>query len=230
MTNKTLNLTEAVYNYLLEVTLQEDEILRQCRAETAAHARAIMQIAPEQGQLLGLLLRVIGAKRVLELGTFTGYSSVCMARALPADGRLLCCDVSEEYTAIARKYWRAAGLEEKIGLRLAPALDTMRDLLEHGQGGRFDFIFIDAVKEEYPAYYRLACELLRPGGLIAVDNVLWDGKVADPDNQEAETVAIREFNRLVHNDSAHEESAHEDTGVDSCLIPIGDGLTVIRKR
>lgn len=220
MTNKTLNLTEAVYNYLLEVTLREDEILRQCRGETAAHERAIMQIAPEQGQLLGLLLRMIGARRALELGTFTGYSSICMARSLPADGKLVCCDVSEEYTAIARKYWRAARLEAKIDLRLAPALDTLRGLLKQGEQGRFDFIFIDAVKEEYLEYYRLGLELLRPGGLIAVDNVLWDGKVAEPGNQEAETVAIRDFNRVVH----------EDAAVDMCLIPIGDGLTLIRKR
>ncbi|MGI9229050.1 MAG: O-methyltransferase [Gammaproteobacteria bacterium] len=220
MTNKTLSLTDTIYNYLLDVTLQEDDLMRQCRAETAKHAHSIMQIAPEQGLLLALLIKLIGAKRVIELGTFTGYSSICMARALPDDGRIICCDVSEEYTAIARKYWQAAQLEQKIDLRLAPALDTMQQLLDQGEQEQFDFMFIDAIKEEYLDYYRLGYELLRPGGAMAVDNVLWDGKVADPAEQDADTVALREFNRFVH----------QDTRVDSCLIPIGDGLTVIRKR
>ncbi len=218
MSRQTLNLTEAVYHYLLSVTLQEDEVLQQCRAETASHAHAGMQIAPEQGQFLALLIKLIGATNVLELGTFTGYSSLCMARALPAGGKILCCDVNEEYTRIAKRYWAAAAVTGKIELRLAPALDTLQSLMQQGRQNSFDFIFIDAVKQEYLAYYRIAYELLRPGGLVAVDNALWDGRVAAEDQTE-ETVAIRELNTFIH----------QDVRVDSCLLPVGDGLHLARK-
>ena len=169
---------------------------------------------------MALLVKLLNARKIIELGVFTGYSSLCMARALPADGKIIACDVSEEYTAKAKEYWQAAGVAEKIELRLAAALDTLADLIRAGESDSFDFIFVDAVKEEYSAYYPLNYQLLRKGGLMAIDNVLWRGDVANPDKQDDETVAIREFNRMVH----------ADEKVDMCMLPVGDGLTLIRKR
>lgn len=179
-----------------------------------------MQIGPEQGQFMAFLLRLMGAKRCLEIGVFTGYSSLAAALALPEDGRIIACDVSEEWTAIARRYWREAGVEGKIELRLGPALDTLDQLLGEGEAGRFDFAFIDADKENYLSYYERVLPLLRSGGLIAVDNVLWSGRVADPEVADADTVAIRHFN----------DCLHRDERVDLCVVPIGDGLTLARKR
>ena len=220
MSRFSINLTEQVYEYLHSVTLREDEVMQRCRTETAQHKWAGMQISPEVGQLLTLLVKMLDARKIIELGVYTGYSSLCMARALPAGGKLVACDVKEEYTAKAKEYWRAAGVAERIDLRLAPALDTLADLLRSGEEGSFDFIFVDAIKEEYSAYYPLNYRLLRSGGMMAIDNVLWGGDVANPDNQTAETVAIRTFNRMVH----------EDDNVDMCMLPVGDGLTLIRKR
>lgn len=220
MSSRTLSLNDATYQYLLAHTMREHPLLAKLRAVTASLPQSGMQISPEQGQFLQLLVRLTGARRCLEIGTFTGYSSLAVALALPADGKILACDVSEEWTAIARQFWREAGVAERVELRLQPALATLDALLRDGGAGTFDFAFIDADKERYVAYYERALQLLRPGGLIAVDNVLWDGSVADPADQQPDTIAIRAFNDLVHRDER----------VDMVLVPIGDGLTLARKR
>lgn len=220
MSRRSITLTDQLRQYLLSDALRESATARRCREETTGHKWASMQISPELGQLLALLTRMLNAQRILELGVFTGYSSLCMAEALPAGGKLIACDVKKEYTDKAEHYWRAGGVAEKVALRLAPALETLKALTEAGESGRFDLIFIDAVKEEYSAYYPLAYGLLRPGGLMVMDNTLWGGSVADPEKQSAETIAIREFNRLVQ----------ADERVDVCLLPVGDGVSLIRKR
>lgn len=220
MSRRSITLTDQLRQYLLSDALRESATARRCREETTGHEWASMQISPELGQLLALLTRMLNAQRILELGVFTGYSSLCMAEALPAGGKLIACDVKKEYTDKAEQYWRAGGVAEKVALRLAPALETLRELTEAGEAGRFDLIFVDAVKEEYPAYYPLAYGLLRPGGLMAMDNTLWGGSVADPEKQGDETRAIREFNLLVQ----------ADERVDVCLLPVGDGVSLIRKR
>lgn len=220
MSNRTIALTDALHEYLLAVSLREPPVLRELRAETAALPKANMQIAPEQGQFMALLVRLTGARRCLEIGVFTGYSSLAVALALPDDGRILACDVSEEWTAVARRYWRAAGVAQRIDLRLAPALETLDRLLADGERGSYDLAFIDADKASYAAYYERALELLRPGGLVVVDNTLWSGRVLDPAITDADTVALRRFNDLVH----------ADERVDLSLVPIGDGLTLARKR
>ena len=179
-----------------------------------------MQIAPEQGQFMSMLVRLLGARRAIEIGVFTGYSSLCIAAALPADGELIACDVNEDWTAMAQRYWREAGLAHKISLRLAPALETLDALLRAGEEGNFDFVFIDADKVNYPHYYERALALLKPGGLIAVDNVLWGGSVADPGADDDNTRAIRAFNR----------GLHQDPRVELSLVPIGDGLSLARKK
>ncbi len=220
MSRTTIALTDRLNDYLLEVSLREPPLLERLRAETAALPEAAMQLAPEQGQFLALLVELIGARRALEVGSFTGYSGLCVALALPADGRLVACDVSEDFTAIARRYWAEAGVAEKIDLRLAPALESLDALLAEGAGGSFDFMFVDADKENYPHYYEHGLELLRPGGLMAIDNVLWGGAVADPARQDADTEAIRALNAKLH----------DDERVTLSLVPIGDGLTLARKR
>ena len=220
MTNRSISLTDSLYEYLLSVSLREPDVLRRLREETAALPNARMQIAPEQGQFLALLARLTGARRCLEVGVFTGYSSLAVALALPDDGRIVACDVSEEWTSVARRYWAAAGVADKIDLRLAPALETLQGLLAAGEAGSFDFAFLDADKENYPGYYELLLELVRPGGLIVADNTLWSGRVADPANHEASTVALRRFN----------EQLHRDERIDLSLVPVGDGLTLARKR
>lgn len=219
-TKKTLGLDDQLYNYLLSVSLRESEILYQLREETAQHPYAMMQIAPEQGQFMALLVQLMGATKTLEVGVFTGYSSLCVALALPPTGKVVACDVSEEYTSVARRYWQAAGVADKIELRLAPALETLDQLLSAGEGGTFDFAFIDADKQNYLNYYERALQLLRPGGLIAIDNVLWGGQVADPQVQDRNTQAIRDFN----------EKLHHDERVSLSLVPIADGLTLALKR
>jgi caffeoyl-CoA O-methyltransferase len=220
MSIRTLALTDALYAYLRSVSPPEPVVLRRLRQETAALDSAHMQIAPEQGQLLGLLARLVGVRQALEVGVFTGYSSLCVAQALPPDGRLVACDVSAEWTAVARRYWAEAGVADRVDLRLAPALETLQDLLDEGEAGRFDFAFIDAEKPEYPDYYELILRLLRPGGLVTVDNVLWSGRVSDPAQQDPDTVAIRAFNeRLASDDRVH-----------LSVVPIGDGLTLAMKK
>jgi caffeoyl-CoA O-methyltransferase len=220
MSNRTLNLTEPLYEYLLSVSLREPDVLRRLRAETARDEMARMQIAPEQGQFMGLLVSLTGARRALEIGVYTGYSALCIAAELPDDGHLLACDISEPWTRIARRYWREAGVDHKIELRIAPAADTLRSLVEQGEQEAFDFAFIDADKENYDVYYEHCLQLVRRGGLIAVDNVLWGGAVIDASDREADTLSIRAFNRKLH----------EDPRVALSLVPIADGLTLARKR
>ncbi|MDQ7247361.1 O-methyltransferase [Dongia sedimenti] len=219
MARRSLELDDRLYDYLVQFGTRESDLLKDLRAETAKLPGAGMQIGPEQGAFMGLLVELIGAKRALEIGTFTGYSSLCIAGALPADGKLICCDVSEEYTKVARDYWRRAGLESKIELRLGPAVATL-DALIDADVEPFDFAFIDADKTNYGNYYDRALKLVRPGGLIAIDNVLWGGDVAKPEENDADTQAIRALNEMVRNDER----------VTLALAPIGDGLTLARKR
>lgn len=220
MLKKTMGLDDQLYNYLLSVSLRETDILRQLREETAKLPNAIMQIAPEQGQFMALLIKLLGAKKTLEVGVFTGYSSLCVALALPSNGKIVACDVSEDYTTMARRYWQAAGVADKIDLRIAPALDTLNQLLAEGQAETFDFAFIDADKGNYDGYYELALQLIRPGGLIAIDNVLWSGRVADAQDKESSTKKIRTLN----------EKLHQDQRITLSMIPIADGLTLAFKE
>jgi len=220
MTNKSIGLDEQIYQYLCQVSLREPEILQKLRQETATHSQANMQIAPEQGQFMALLIQLMGAKKALEIGVFTGYSALAVALALPEDGKLIACDVSAEYTAIARRYWQQAGIDSKITLHIAPALTTLEQLLNNGEANTFDFVFIDADKNNYINYYEKSLTLLRPGGLIAVDNVLWDGQVANPENQENLTRSIRQFNDYLT----------QDERITLSLVPIADGLTLAVKR
>ncbi len=221
MSNRTLSLDDRLYQYMLDVSVDESDLLRELREETAASVEfSVMQISPEQGQFMTLLMRLIGARRAIELGTYTGYSSICIANGLPEDGELICCDITEQWTDVARRYWRRAGLESKISLQLRPALETLQALLDEGRAGEFDFVFIDADKQNYVAYYELSLKLLRQGGLIAIDNTLWSGAVADPSNQEPGTRAIRRMNEMLK---------HDDR-VDKCMLPLGDGLSLARKR
>ena len=220
VSTKTLNLSDRLYDYLLSASLREPEILQQLRAETASHPGAIMQISPEQGQFMALLVQLISAKKTLEVGVFTGYSSLSVALALPPEGKIVACDISAEFTAIARRYWQAAGVADKIALHLAPAINTLDQLLADGQAGTFDFAFIDADKGSYDLYYERALQLIRPGGLIVIDNVLWDGKVADSLVQDEDTQAIRALN---------EKMLHDQRIVFS-LLPVGDGLSLALKK
>ena len=220
MSNRSITLTDSLYEYMNEVSLREPPLLLALREETAAMTRRSMQISPEQGQFMALLARLIGARRCLEVGVFTGYSSLATALALPDDGSIVACDVSEEWTSVARRYRQQAGVTHKIELHIAPATDTLDALLAQGQAGTFDFAFIDADKTNYLAYYERTLALLRTGGLVLVDNTLWSGKVADPEFADADTVALRHFNEVLHRDER----------VDLSLLPIGDGLTLARKR
>jgi caffeoyl-CoA O-methyltransferase len=220
MSSRTFTLSDALYDYLVSVSLRETDVLRRLRKETAALPRGHMQIAPEQGQFMALLVRLAGARRCLEVGVFTGYSTLCVAAALPPEGRVIACDVNETWTAIARRYWREAGVADRIELYLAPALETFDRLLAERQASSFDFVFIDADKPNYWNYFERGFELLRPGGIIAVDNTLWYGRVADPSNRDEDTEAIRVFNQRLH----------DDARVDLSLVPIGDGMTLATKR
>jgi len=213
-------LPDAVEDYVSRLITRETPVQQRLREETAALPEAGMQIGADQGALLALLLRVLGARRVLELGTFTGYSALAMAAALPQDGRLLTCDVSETWTSMARRHWEAAGLSHKIELRLGPALETLRQLLRENGPQSFDFAFIDADKPAYDAYYEACLQLIRPGGLIALDNMLWSGAVADPANQEPNPATIRALNLKIR----------DDPRVDACLLTIGDGLMLASPR
>jgi predicted O-methyltransferase YrrM len=215
-----LLLPQNVYDYLLSVSLREPPLLRRLREETALLPMGTMQVPPEHGQFMGLMARLMGVRQALEVGVFTGYSSLAVALALPEDGRILACDISEEYTALARRYWKEAGVDGKIDLHIRPALETLRELLAQGRHNSFDFAFIDADKTNYANYYDCAMELVRPGGLILVDNVLWSGRVADPKETDANTVALRAFN----------EKVHADTRVVHSMLPLGDGVTVALKR
>jgi caffeoyl-CoA O-methyltransferase len=214
------SLSDPLHRYLIESCVREGELLAELRTLTQSDARAFMQISPEQGQLMALLVQAIGAQRCIELGTFTGYSSLCVAVALPEKGRLVCCDVSSEWTAIAWRFWERAGVAHKIDLRLAPALETLDSLIAAGEAGTYDFAFIDADKENYLNYYERCLQLLRTGGLIAADNTLWSGRVADPSDQSESTRCLRDFNARLHRD--------ERVGI--AMLPMGDGLTLALKR
>jgi len=220
VSNATLGLPEELHAYLLDVGVREADVLRQLRDETAAMPEHDMQIAPEQGALMALLVELTGARRCLEVGTFTGYSSLSVALALPADGRLVCIDLSREWTDVARRYWAQAGVADKIELRLGPALDTLDAMVAEGQAGTFDFAFLDADKDNYPAYADRLLTLLRRGGLMAIDNVFWGGEVAQPEVDNVSVRGIRELNRMLASDER----------VSLSMVPIADGLTLARKR
>jgi predicted O-methyltransferase YrrM len=220
VSNKSIVLTDDLQRYMVDVGLREAPILARLREETAALPMHQMQIAPEQGGLMALLVELMGAKRCLELGTFTGYSSLAVAMALPPDGRIVCCDVSQEWTDIARRYWQEAGVEDRVDLRLGPALETLDAMLAAGEANSYDFAFIDARKEEYDDYYERTLQLLRPGGLMAIDNIFQGGDVVDSADTSSDTVAVRALN----------EKIRRDERVSISLVPIADGLTLARKR
>ena len=221
MASQTIELTESLYNYLLQTGIQESSIARELRAKTQESTRwHRMQISPEQGAFMALLIRLISAKKTIEIGTFTGYSALVVAEALPKDGRVIACDVSEEWTSIARDFWERAGLQEKIDLRLRPGTETLDELIGRGQADSFDFAFIDADKANYDGYFERCLVLLRPGGLMGIDNVLWSGRVADDNAIDDDTVAIRTLN----------EKVRIDQRVAATMLPIGDGLTLAIKR
>jgi predicted O-methyltransferase YrrM len=205
---------------MLSVSLQEPAILQQLRETTLKLSSHNMQISPEQGQFMGFLVELIAAEKTLEIGVYTGYSALVVALALPKTGKIIACDINRETSAIAQNFWKKAGVAHKIDLKLAPALETLDNLVKENQKNSFDFIFIDADKRNYLNYYERSLALLRPGGLILVDNVLWSGKVADSSNHDEQTLAIRTFNQAIH----------QDKRIHMCLIPVGDGLTLIRKR
>jgi predicted O-methyltransferase YrrM len=220
VTARTLPLDDRLQRYIVAHGARETAVQRDLRRITQRMPRSSMQIGAEQGALLQVLVRVMGARRCLEIGTFTGYSALTVALALPKDGRIVCCDVSEEWTAIARRYWKKAGVAGKIDLRIAPALETLDALLKQGKRGEFDFAFIDADKANYAKYFERCLKLVRRGGLIAVDNTLWGGSVVNPRNQTVDARAIRAFNRKLI----------AERRVDIALVPIGDGLTLAVKR
>lgn len=220
MSKESFGLDNRLYEYLLSVSLREDEVLAKLRQETSQHTASIMQIAPDQGQFMALLVKLLGAKKTLDIGVFTGYSSLVVALALPESGTVIACDRDPQCTEIARRYWELAGVAHKIDLRLAPALDTLDQLIADGETGSFDFAFIDADKSNYSNYYERALTLLRPGGIVAIDNVLWFGSVVDPEDTDKRTVAIREFNQKLH----------QDNRVEISMLAIADGLTLALKQ
>lgn len=220
MTTQTLNLDADLYQYLLDISLRETPLLKRLREETALLTHSRWQISPEQGQFMALLVQLIGARRIVEVGTFTGYSAVCMAQAMPDDGRLICCDIPGDYNATAKRYWAEAGLAERIELRLAPALKTLEALAAEGLAGRIDLLFIDADKANYPAYLEHALRLVRQGGLILFDNTLWSGRVLEESPESADTRAIQALNLALR----------DDPRIDLSLLPLGDGLSLCRKR
>ncbi|MDP9269627.1 MAG: class I SAM-dependent methyltransferase [Chloroflexota bacterium] len=220
MSNRSIGLDDALHAYLVEVGVREPEVLRRIRERTASLPEHGMQIAPEQAAFMAMLVRLMGARECLEVGTFTGYSSTAVGLALPADGHLVCCDVSREWTDIAREGWADAGVADKIELRLGPAIETLDALLADGEAGRFDFAFIDADKPNYDGYVERSLRLVHPGALIAIDNTLWSGRVADPSVTDESTQAIRALNAKLA----------QDERVDLALTPIGDGLTLLRVR
>jgi predicted O-methyltransferase YrrM len=220
VSNASIGLSQELHAYLVKVGVREPDVLRRLRERTAAIPEHGMQIAPEQGAFMSLLVKVMGARQCLEVGTFTGYSSTAVALALPADGRLVCCDVSREWTDVARETWTEAGIADRVELRLGPALETLDQLLAEGAAGRFDFAFIDADKPNYDGYVERALRLVRTGGVIAIDNVLWSGRVADSSVDDESTLAIRALN----------EKLAIDERVEEAIVPIGDGLTLLRVR
>ena len=219
MSNRTLAISESIYQYLCDHSLREDPILKELRDHTYDMEERAMQIAPEQGQFMQMLIKLIGAKNTIEVGVFTGYSSLAIALVLPEDGRIVACDVNPQYTSVAEKFWVNAGVREKIDLRIGPARGTLSELISDGLTGTFDFAFIDADKINYDHYYELCLQLIRPGGLITVDNVLWGGATADDSINDTDTTSIRALN----------DKLHRDERIDLSLVPIGDGLTLAMK-
>lgn len=217
---KHVNLTPDLYNYMLDVSLHEHPVMSALRQKNQTHPLAVMQIAPEQAQFMQFLIRLINAKHVLELGTFTGYSALAMALALPDDGHLITCDINLEWTKTAHQYWRAAEQDKKIELRIAPAVETLHQLINDGLTQHFDFIFIDADKTNYLTYYELALQLVSPKGMIAIDNMFWDGKVIDPEETGAQVRDIRQLNQLIK----------QDERVWASLLPIADGLFLVKPK
>jgi predicted O-methyltransferase YrrM len=220
MSTHTIPMDDRLYEYLLRVSLRESDVMRRLREETAKMREGGMQVSPEQGQFMSFLVEALGVRRALEVGVFTGYSSLAVASAMPEDGRLVACDLNEQWTTIARRYWREAGVDERIDLRLGNAVETLAALSREGLDGTFDFAFVDADKEGYVEYYERCLSLLRRGGIVAFDNVLWDGRVAKPDDHSASTEAIRKLN----------DHLTRDERVTLTMLPIGDGLTLARKR
>ncbi len=220
MSARTLTMTEPLYDYLLSVNRPLPDVFARLREETLQLPMARMQISVEQGQFMALLIQLTQAKRVLEVGVFTGYSALTVATALPPEGKLIACDVSEEWTSIGRRYWQEAGVAHKIDLRIAPAIETLDALLADGQAGTFDFAFIDADKPNYDGYYERILKLLRPNGLLAIDNTLWSGQVADETVQDESTLALRALNSKLR----------DDPRVSLSVLPVGDGLTLALKR
>lgn len=215
-----MNLTPPVYHYLLKNSLREPEVLTELREQTSKMSMSQMQISPEQGQFMRLLVEMLNAERTLDIGVFTGYSALSVALSLPEEGQIIACDINTEWTKVAKKFWEKAGVAHKIDLHIAPADETLKQLISDGQQDTFDFAFIDADKANYALYYELCLILIRPGGLIAIDNVLWDGKVADESIHDKDTVSIREINQLLKNDDR----------VSLSMLPIGDGLTLALKK
>jgi predicted O-methyltransferase YrrM len=220
MSDTTINLTSTLYTYLKNTSLREPEILKQLRAETNKKFQTKMQISPEQGQFMSLLIELLGAVKTLDIGTFTGYSALVVALSLPHNGKVIACDTSEEWTSLAKHFWEKAQVASKIDLQLRAAVHSLDALISNGEGNTFDFAFIDADKKNYISYYEKSLSLLRPGGLVAIDNVLWSGKVADDSIQDEDTVAIRKLNSLIL----------KDERVSISMLPIGDGLMLARKR
>ena len=220
MANTTIGLSDELAAYVIKVGTREPEVLARLREETAALPQHGMQIAPEEGAFLAMLVELTGARRCIEVGTFTGYSSTAVALALPEDGQLVCCDVSEEWTSRARKYWVEAGVADKIDLRVAPAAETLDQLLADGGHAAYDFAFVDADKTGYDGYYERLLRLVRPGGLIAFDNTLWGGAVLEQDAQDADTRAIQALNSKLA----------DDERITLCLLPVADGVTLARRR
>jgi len=219
MSRDTIALSDALNAYVRRVGTREDADLAALREETANHPHAVMQISPEQGQLMALLVRMLRARKTLEVGVFTGYSAMVVAKAMGPHGKVVALDISEEFTTVARRHWAKAGLANRIELRLKAAAESLKDLVARGESDTFDFAFIDADKSNYDTYYEYALKLVRRSGLIAVDNTLWSGKVIDPNDQTADTLAIRALNEKIHGDDR----------VDATLVPIGDGLTLALK-
>jgi len=220
MSNRSTGLNEPLYDYLLQSSLREHAVLTQLRLATASQSMSQMRSAPEQGQFMALLVRLMGARRVIEVGTYTGYATLWMALALHESGEIVSCDISEQWTQLAKKHWQQAGVSDRITLKLAPAEGTLKQLLDEGEDGQFDLAFIDADKENYDCYFELCLKLVRPGGLILVDNVLWGGSVVDANNNEPATRAIRSFNK----------KCRDDDRVEISMLPVADGLTLLLKR
>ena len=220
MSSSTLQLNEKVQDYLLGHSLRESTACQQLREETRPMKMGMMQVSPEQGQFMAFLVELTGARKAVEVGTFTGYSALCVAQALPEDGTLVCCDVSEVWTGVGKKYWEQAGVSDRVDLRIGPAVDTLKAIRDAGEEGTFDFGFIDADKTSYQSYYEHMLSLLRTGGLLLIDNVLWGGSVADPDKTDEDTEAIRALNAFLH----------QDDRVSLSMLPVGDGLTLALKR